>query len=407
VVTDRIEGAASATVVALVGVGGRDEPAPFAGASHFLEHLLCKGSAEHPATEVAESIDARGGELDAVTDRERTAVQIRVPASDGNFAVDLVGDLVLHPALRPTEVEVERKVILEELAQAEEDPEDRAHSLSATVLYGDHPLGREVIGDRATLRAMGPSEIRSFHAARYVPATMVVAVAGAVDHDAVVDLVARWDDRLGPSAPVADPDRVTAPRRPPAPAPAKSRVLRRAGEQVHLVVGWPIGPVDPAADRPALAVVSHILGGGPASRLFRTVRDERGLAYAVDASLSLHSDAGALTAYAGCSPRSFTEVRDLVVAEVARLAADGPSEREVEVATGYLAGSFALALEDSGTRAWRVAVEELERGGARPAGERIAGYRAVTVDQARRAARRLAVEPSIVAVGPVPRRVRL
>ncbi len=137
------------------------------------------------------------------------------------------------------------------------------------------------------------------------------------------------------------------------------------------------------------------------------MRDERGLAYAVDASLALHGDAGALTAYAGCSPGAVAEVRDLLVAEVARLAAEGPTAREVEVATGYLAGASTLALEDSATRAWRVAIEELERGGARPAAERIAAYRSVTVDQIRAAAATLAVGPSTAVVGPVPRRLRL
>jgi predicted Zn-dependent peptidase len=348
---------------------------------------------------VAESVDARGGDLDALTDRERTAVQVRVPAGDAAFALDLLGDLVLHPALRPTEVEVERKVILEELAQADEDPEDRAHTLSAAALYGEHPLGREVIGDRATLASMGPEEIGAFHAARYRPRSMVVAAAGAIEHDAVVEMVDRWESEAG-NGPA--PEALLVPTRE---APS-TRVLRRPGEQVHLVLGWPVGPVD-RAERAALSVVAHILGGGPASRLFRSVRDERGLAYAVDSSLALHVDAGALTAYAGCAPRSVAEVRDLVAGEVARLAADGPIDREVTVARGYLSGSYTLALEDSATRAWRVAVEELERGGVRPASERIASYREVTVDQARAAAARLAVTPSVVAVGPVPRRLHL
>ncbi|MGI8939627.1 MAG: M16 family metallopeptidase [Iamia sp.] len=403
VVTDHMPGASSATLVALVGVGGRDEPAPLAGVSHFLEHLLCKGSADRPAAEVAEVIDERGGDLDAVTDRERTAVQVRVPARDAGFALELLGDLVLRPAVRGDEVDLERRVILEELAQAEEDPEDRAHALAGLALYGDHPLGREVLGDRDTLTGMGPSEIRAFHSARYRPTDMVVAAAGGIDHDSVVAAVRRWDEWAGPATP--DPLLAVDRTSPGAVAPS-TRVLRRAGEQVHIVVGWPLGPVDDG-DRPALGVIAHILGGGPASRLFRSVRDERGLAYAVDASLSLHRDAGALTAYAGCSPTAVAQVRDLLRAEVERLATHGPSEREVQVATGYLSGASTLALEDSATRAWRVAIEELERGGARPAGERIATYRQVTVDQARAAAERLAVEPSTSVVGPVPRRLKL
>ena len=411
VVTDAVAGGASATVVALVGVGGRDEPEYLAGASHFLEHLLCKGSASRPSAEVAESVDAVGGELDAVTDRERTAVQVRVPAADAAFALDLLGDLVVRPALRPDEVEVERRVILEELAQAEEDPEDRAHTLSATCLYGAHPLGREVLGDRRTLKEMGRADISSFHAARYRPEAMVVAAAGAVDHDTVVALVERWDDeharKTASDAAVSDAAvSLTEPRLPPESLTPSTKVLRRAGEQVHLVLGWPLGAVA-AGDRAAWDVLVQVLGGGPASRLFRSVRDERGLAYAVDASLSMHSDAAALTAYAGCSPRAVAEVRAVVGDEVERLATDGPTVREVEVAIGYLAGSSTLALEDSGIRAWRVGIEELERGGARPAAERIDEFRQVAVDDTRRVAAILGTAPSVVAVGPVSRRTRL
>ncbi len=408
VVTDRMPGAASATVLALVGVGGRDEPAHLAGVSHFLEHLLCKGSLDRPAASVAIEIDARGGELDAVTDRERTAVQIRVPAADAGFALDLLGDLVLRPALRPAELEVERRVILEELAQAEEDPEDRAHSLTATALFGSHPLAREVIGDRGTLAVMGAGEVGAFHAARYRPDVMVVAAAGAVDHQAVVDAVARWDEApLRPGAVEGGPaPDLHEPRMAPRPIAPSTHALRRPGEQVHVVLGWPLAAMD-AEQRAAVAVATHLLGGGPASRLFRSVRDERGLAYAVDAALATYSDAGTVTAYAGCSPASTVAVRQVMADEVARLAAGDITEREVEVATGYLAGSFTLALEDSATRAWRVAVEELERGGARPAAERVEAYRAVTLDDARRAARVLAGDPAVVAVGPLPRRVVL
>lgn len=407
VVTDRMPGAASATVLALVGVGGRDEPAPLAGVSHFLEHLLCKGSLDRPAASVAVDVDARGGELDAVTDRERTAVQVRVPAGDAGFALDLLGDLVLRPALRPAELEVERRVILEELAQAEEDPEDRAHSLTATALFGDHPLAREVIGDRATLASMGAGEIGAFHAARYRPEAMVVAAAGAVDHHTVVEAVARWDDAPSrPGAEVRRPDGLEEPRVRPRPVDPTVHVLRRPGEQVHVVLGWPLEGLGPD-ERAAIAVVAHMLGGGPASRLFRSVRDEHGLAYAVDAALSAYSDAGTVTAYAGCSPASTTAVRQVMADEVARLAAGDIAEEELAVATGYLAGSFTLAMEDSATRAWRVAVEELERGGARPAAERVAAYRGVTVDDARRAARALAGDPTVVAVGPLPRRMSL
>ncbi|QYG93294.1 insulinase family protein [Iamia sp. SCSIO 61187] len=399
--TDRVPGAASVNVLALVGVGGRDETAAQAGVSHFLEHLLCKGSTTRASDVVAEDVDARGGDLDAFTDRERTAVQLRVPAHDLGFAVDLVGDLVLRPAMRPDEIEVERRVILEELAQALDDPEDRAHTLTNAALYGDHPLAREIIGDRRTLHALGVDAIGAFHRAEYHPRAMVVAAAGAVVHDEVVEMVARWDDGAAPHPPSA-----LAPRGVPGLQPRTTEVVRQGGEQVTLVLSWPLGPVDQPTRLP-LAVLAHILGGGPASRLFRTVRDERGLAYAVDASLALYSDVGHLAAFAACSPEAVAPVRATIAAEVERLASEGPTPREVEVAVGYVAGSSTLALEDTGTRSWWAAIGELERGGARPATEWIDAYRRVTVDQVRQVARRLAGDPTVVAVGPVPRRTRL
>lgn len=401
VVTDRVPGAASVNVLALVGVGGRDEPDPQAGVSHFLEHLLCKGSETRPSTEVAEQVDSKGGDLDAFTDRERTAVQLRVPAHDLGFAVDLVGDLLLHPAIRADEVEVERRVILEELAQALDDPEDRAHTLTNAVLYGDHPLAREIIGDRRTLRALDPDVIRDFHRSAYHPGAMVVAVAGAIEHDAVVELVARWDE----TDPIHPQPRL-CPRQLPTPQRGTTEVVRQGGEQVSLVLSWPLGPIDQPTRVP-LAVLAHILGGGPASRLFRTVRDERGLAYTVEASLALYSDVGHLTAFAACSPEAVAPVRSTIAAEVERLATQGPTEREVEVAVGYVAGSSTLALEDAGTRSWWAAIGELERGGARPATEWIDAYRRVTVDQVREVARRVSGDPTVVAVGPVPRRTKL
>lgn len=401
VVTDRVPGASSVSVLGLVGVGGRDEPAPLAGVSHFLEHLLCKGTDDRPSDRVAEEVDAVGGDLDAVTDRERTAVQVRVPAGERAFAIDLLGDLLLRPAIRSADVEVERSVILEELAHALDDPEDRAHMLAAAAMYGDHPLGREVIGDRTTLRGLDASAIAAFHRSEYRPDDMVVAVAGALDHDEVVEQVEAWDA----SAPPVGSSRV-GPRRPPDARQPTTRVVRRRGEQVSIVLGWSLGEVA-QDDRPALAVLAHILGGGPASRLFRRVRDDEGLAYAVDASLGVHSDVGAVTAFAGCRPAATGRVRDLIVAEVEALVARGPTAREVEVATGYIAGSSTLALEDTVTRAWWAAIGELERGGARPPEDWIDAHRRVTVDDVAAAASGLAVSPTVVAVGPVPRRLRL
>lgn len=386
------------TVTAVVDVGGRDEPPELAGVSHMLEHLLCRGTARISTTELADAVDSRGGELDAFTDRERTAVSVRVPATDLDFAVDLVGGLVLHPALRPEDVEVERSVILEELHLAQEDHEDCAHALAAEALYPHHPLGREVLGDEATLRSISATDVSAFHAGGYRPERLVVAVAGAVDHDRVAASLAAWTVP-DPSSPPRSSGREA-----PGPSRAGLTVRRRAGEQAHIVTGWRVPALDDA-DRDALGVLAHLLGGGPASRLFRRVRDDLGLAYAVEASAALTSDAGALWSYAGTAPDRVGLAREVVAQVASDLSSKGPASHEVDVARGYLAGSLTVALEDTGVRAGRMADELLRRGAVRPAAESVAALRQVDVaDVARIATAVLGPPPVVAVVGPVRRR---
>ena len=391
-VTERMPGALSAAVGAYVGVGGRDEDDSVAGASHFLEHLLFKGTATRSARQIAELIDATGGDMNAYTSREHTAFYARVPARDRDLAVDVLAEVLSEPALRPSEVDAEREVILEELAAAEDNPEDVAHMRLAASMYPDHPLGREVLGTEDSIEAMRRDDIVAFHERWYRPANLVVAAAGDVDHD---DLAARLAD-FGGAAPGGE----TPVRAAPSGTVVPTVVERHSVEQAHLCLGWH-GPGHSDDDRYALAFVNHVLGGGTSSRLFQEIREERGLAYTVFSSVSLNVDGGALTVYAATSPAKLPEVLAIVDAEVDALVASGMREGEHAVALGYLEGSTLLSLEDAGSRMGRIGRSVSTRGSVQHVDEQLARLRAVTPDDVHRVARAvLGGRRSLVAVGP-------
>jgi predicted Zn-dependent peptidase len=391
-VTERVPGAVSASVGAYVGVGGRDEDDALAGASHFLEHLLFKGTATRSARQIAEQIDATGGDMNAYTSREHTAFYARVPARDRDLAVDVLAEVLSEPALRASEVDAEREVILEELAAAEDNPEDVAHMRLASAMYPGHPLGREVLGTEQSIEEMSREDIVGFHQRWYRPANLVVAAAGDVDHD---ELSARLSSFTG-AGPGGEPPVRSAPGGDVVPVV----VERHPVEQAHLCLGWH-GPGHHDDDRYAFAFVNHVLGGGTSSRLFQEIREERGLAYTVFSSLSLNLDGGALTVYAATSPSKLAEVLSIVDDEVARLVASGITDDEYAVAIGYLEGSTLLSLEDPGSRMGRIGRAVSTRGEVHDIEEQLTKLRAVTPDDVNRVVKDVLGGPrSLVAVGP-------
>ncbi|CAN5231566.1 pitrilysin family protein [soil metagenome] len=381
VVTETMSHVHSVSCGFWVGVGARDEDVDLAGASHFLEHLLFKGTEARSASQIAEAVEAVGGEMNAYTTHEHTAYHTRLPAAELELGLDLLGEVFTRPAFRPTELEAERQVILEELLMEEDCHEERVLSVLAEAMFPDHPLGREVLGTRASIEALSRADIVEFHHAWYRPANLVVAAAGALDHDEVVAVVERHlEDASAGTKPI---------RRGPT-APAQTvRALPQASEQAHVAVGL-AGLDGHDDDRYALAVANHVLGGGPASRLFRTIREERGLAYSVYSYLSAYSDSGAWVAAAASAPKRMPEVLGLVHTELDRLLAYGVSEAELAVATGYLSGSTALALEDSGSCMGRIATSLLVHGDVVPVSEVLDRYRRVTVDDVGRVLARVA-----------------
>jgi predicted Zn-dependent peptidase len=392
VVTEHMPTSRSVSIGFWVGVGARDEPAPLAGASHFLEHLLFKGTPDRSAREIAESVDAVGGEMNAFTAKEHTAYYLRLPDQEFSFGLELLVDVMSAPAFRAHEVDAERHVILEEILMSHDEPDDRVYTALFEALFPGHPLGREVLGDDDTVLAMTPAQIADFFGEWYRPANLVVAVAGNATHDQVLHGVERY---------LADIPSGAAPERePPSAPPDPLAVERRPTEQAHVSQGWPALDYDDP-DRYALAVANHVLGGGMSSRLFQEVREERGLAYSIFSSPTAFSDSGALSIYVGTAPTRLDEALRVIDGVVADLVASGVTGQELDVARGYLEGSLVLGLEDSGSRMGRLGSSETIRGEVISVDEHVARIRAVTRDDVARVLDRVfSAERTLAAVGP-------
>ena len=382
----------SVSIGVWVGVGARDEPHHLSGVSHVLEHLLFKGTDRRSAQDISRTVDRVGGDINAFTSKEYTAYYCRLPGRHLTDGVELLGDVVTAPALRDDDLESERQVILEELAMDDDNPDDVVHRLFARQVFGRHPLGRDTAGERATVGAIDGDDVRRFHAAHYRTANTVVAVAGAVDPDEVVRQVERafadlseGDGRVGRTAPTGTDGDHTQPD---------------DTEQVHLLVGGRAIPrVDP--DREALDVVNHVLGGGLSSRLFDEIRERRGLAYSVFSGSAAYADAGAWSVYAGTLPEHATTVRDLIADQLDLLVRDGITDDELEIAIGFLTGSYEMGLEDSGARMARLGGMLTTMGEIRPVEAQLARWNAVTHDDVRRVLDRVyAAAPLTVTVGP-------
>ncbi|MGH9062806.1 MAG: M16 family metallopeptidase [Acidimicrobiales bacterium] len=391
-VTEAMGDVASACVGFWVGTGGRDEAPEAAGASHFLEHVLFKGTPTWSARAIAEAVDAVGGEMNAFTAREYTGFYVRLLAHDLDLGLDILCDIMSAPALRPEEVDAERQVILEEILMHADEPADLVHETSAAALFPGHPLGRDVLGTETSVGAMGVDDIRAFFDHHYRPANMVVSVAGRIDHDSVAEgLARRLAGRAGGERPV---------REPPGEDLGPLVVTSRPTEQAHLVVAVR-GPARHDKLRFPLDVLNHVLGGGLSSRLFQEIREQRGLAYSVYSDRVAYDDAGVLSVYVGTAPAKVHEVLALVRDELDELVSDGVTEAELGVAKGYLRAQTLLALEDSGARMSRIGRSQLVHGEVLSVDELVARVEAVTLDDVLVAARQVLGGPrSLAVVGP-------
>jgi predicted Zn-dependent peptidase len=414
ILTEQVPGSRSATVGYWVAVGSRDElgarpadaehpPVPSSfGSTHFLEHLLFKGTTTRTALDIAISFDAVGGEHNALTAKEYTCYYAKVQDRDVPMAVEVIADMLTSSLLDPTEFENERGVILEELAMAEDDPADAASERMFEAVLGEHPLGRPIGGTPETINAAERDAVFAHYRANYRAQDLVITAAGAVDHDELVADVQRaltaagWD--------------LSASAEPVERRIAQQAVIERATpivtvqrpiEQANILIGLP-GLTAADDRRVTLGVLNSVLGGGMSSRLFQEVRETRGLAYAVYSFAAGYSDAGVFGLYAGCSPSKAAQVTELMLAEFRRLASGGVTEEELRRAVGQLSGGAALALEDSDTRMSRLGRSEITLGEFVDLDESLRRLALVTAHDVQELAIDLAARPvSIAAVGSV------
>jgi predicted Zn-dependent peptidase len=381
-----------------VGVGSRDERPEIAGSSHFLEHLLFKGTRTRSARDIAEAFDAVGGDLNAFSAKENTCYYCRVLDRDLPLAVEYMGDMIQHSLIAAADVEAERHVILEEISMRDDDPGDLIHDLFAETLWRGHPLGRPVLGTRETVGGVSRDQVRRFYKRRYTPARFVVAAAGNLDHDEVCRLV---EGAMDTGRPVSGADRPKVRDGGDVPAPSGATLVHtRKTEQAHVCLGTN-GFSRKDDDRFAFGVVNTALGGGMSSRLFQEIREKRALAYAVGSYHSSFAETGMFCAYAGTTPARAKEVLAIMRKEMHDVAEHGLPADELERAKGHMKGSLVLSLEDTSGRMSRIGKSEIGHGEILSVDELLERIDAVTTDDACRVAAEVFDRPiALTVVGP-------
>ena len=372
-----------------IRAGSRDEGNEQAGISHFLEHLLFKGTDRFSSLEIDEAFDAMGAEVNAGTGKETTSVYSRFLDGQLERAFDVLQDMVLRPAY--PDIESERQVVIEEIAMYEDEPQDKVHDVLAGAIFGEHPLGRPIIGRADVVSSVPVPNVAAWHDARYVPGGIVVAAAGNVDHERLVALVDGAFDGARAAATPAAPDS-------PNGAGHKLRFHRKDTEQYHLCLG---APGIPRGDdrRFALRVLDTILGGSTSSRLFQEVREKRGLAYSVYSYASHYADSGQVAVYVGTRPDNVAEALEVIGLELRRLIEDGVTEEELERARDNVKGRTVLSMESTSTRMNRLGSSILMGVPLLTVDEVLAAFDAVTLDDVTELARELWLPGSLVAAG--------
>src|SRR6476646_1201599 len=344
VISERLEHVRSVAIGFWIGAGSRDEKADRAGVSHFIEHLLFKGTPSYTAQQIAEIFDTLGGELNAATSREHTVVYARVPDDQLQTALDVMGEMVFAPAF--AELDAEREVVLEEIAMYEDQPQELVHDLIQEATFGSHPLGRPVIGTADVISSIGRRAITSYHRAMYFPGNVVVAAAGNVKHETLLRLLNRAQMKAL-HTPQAKGPRV---RRPLVKAPPPGlRFQRKDTEQYHVCLAAP-GISRSDRRRFAASLLDGILGGSASSRLFQEIREKRGMAYAVYSFVSQYTDTGQIGIYLGTREENLGEALAIAAEQIADVAAGNVPEGELERAKENLKGRILLSMESTSAR---------------------------------------------------------
>ena len=398
VVTEFLPAVRSVALGIWVGVGSRDEDRAHAGATHYLEHLLFKGTRRRTALEISAQMDAVGGEMNAFTAKEYTCYYARVLDADLPLAVDVLSDMVTGSLIAPKDVDAERTVVLDEIAMNDDDPTDTVHEAFTAQLFGDTPLGRPILGTANSINAITRDQIFEHYQDRYTPEHLVVAAAGNLDHDAVVELVRH---AFGPAL-----DRPAEPAAPRlngshpglgARAGTGTRLISRPIEQANLVLGCEaLARTDER--RFPLGVLNAAFGGGMSSRLFQEIREKRGLAYSVYSFSAQHADTGVWGIYVGCLPAKADEVLGICTEEIARVIDGGLTDAELARGKGQLRSSIVLGLEDPSSRMSRLGKAELVYPRLEPVDEVLTSISAVTSDDVRQVAAEILTRPKALAV---------
>lgn len=391
VVTDRMPHLESASLGVWVGAGSRDEKADEHGISHLLEHMAFKGTKKRTARQIAETIEAVGGDLNAATSVESTGYFARVLKADVSLALDVLADILSEPTFDPEELRREQNVITQEIGATEDAPDDLVFDRLQETAFPDQPMGRSILGTPDTVRSFSAKSLRTYLSRNYRAPNMLVAAAGAVDHKQIVaEAERRFASFVGPDA--------------PEPEPAKfgggTRVETRDLEQVHIALALQGVPVrDPSLY--SLQVFTSVLGGGMSSRLFQEVREIRGLCYTIQAFHMPYSDTGMFGLYAGTDEADAPELMRVVIDEIAN-ATETLNEAEIARAKAQMKAGLLMALESSEARLGQIARQMLAFGRPIPLDEIVAKVEAVTVESARAAGRALIARgrPAIAALGP-------
>ena len=389
VLTERMEHLRSVAMGVWIKSGSRGEPAETNGISHFVEHMVFKGTRNRSAQIIAREMDSIGGNLDAFTGKEMICFNVKSLADHVPIALDVLTDLVLNPVFASPDIERERDVILEEIKIDEDNPDVLVHELFTQSFWKDHPLGKPILGTKVTVKGLDQPKLLDYHSGRFHAGNMVFSAAGDLEHDQFVEAIKEKFSSLAAGQPLTE-----------LPAPQSSaRILlknKKALEQVQICLGVPAPPITDE-NRYATLILNTVLGGGMSSRLFQTIREDRGMAYSVFSDLSPYRDTGTLCVYAGTSVGKALECIDLILVEFRKLRDELLPAEELTRAKDQLKGNILMGLESSNSRMANLARQEIYFGQFFTADEIIARVEAVDAEQVQKMAERL-LDPAKIAV---------